>query len=90
MDQDLLVDKAFSHHEARVSSLKTVVKLLDHLPLQPDEGYPGDDVAHVLSRRYMRYQSSLLQILPSVADDGVSTMPTEISSRANKVHIVGG
>ncbi|KAH8118768.1 hypothetical protein DFH11DRAFT_1839273 [Phellopilus nigrolimitatus] len=47
-------------HEANVSALRTVVRLLERLRLQALDVSAGDDATHVVSRRYLRYQNVLL------------------------------
>ncbi|KAL5507799.1 IRA2 [Sanghuangporus vaninii] len=63
-------------HEANVAALRTVVRLLERLRLQPIDVSAGDDAAHVISRRYLRYQTVLLHGLrfdplsePSIDED---------------------
>lgn len=50
-------------HESHVASLRTMVKLLERLRLQPLDSSAGDDATHVISRRYLRYQNVLLHAL---------------------------
>lgn len=47
-------------HESNVSALRAVVRLLERLRLQPIDVSSGDDAAHVVSRRFLRYQTVLL------------------------------
>lgn len=48
-------------HEANVAALRTIVKLLERLRLQPLDSSSGDDATHAVSRRYLRLQNVLLQ-----------------------------
>ncbi len=50
-------------HDTNVASLRTVVRLLERLRLQPLESSSGDDATHVVSRRFVRYQNVLLHAL---------------------------
>ncbi|KAI5118442.1 hypothetical protein M0805_000576 [Coniferiporia weirii] len=47
-------------HESNLAALRTIVRLLERLRLQPLDVSTGDDASHVVSRRYIRYQNVLL------------------------------
>lgn len=44
-----------------LACLRTAVKLLDNLDLQPLEDAFGDDTGHTISRLYIRYSAVLLK-----------------------------
>ena len=56
-------------HDTNVASLRTVVRLLERLRLQPLENSSGDDATHVVSRRFVRYQNVLLHALKNEMSD---------------------
>lgn len=56
-------------HDTNVASLRTVVRLLERLRLQPLENSSGDDATHVVSRRFVRYQNVLLHALKNDSAD---------------------
>ena len=60
--------------EANIAALRTIVRLLERLRLQPMDSSSGDDAAHAVSRRYLRLQNVLLQ--------GLTLDPSETSVRA--------
>ena len=64
-------------HEANVSALRTIVRLLERLRLQPIDVSAGDDASHVISRRYLRYQTVLLHGLrfDPLSEPSVSSLP---------------
>lgn len=55
--------------EANIAALRTMVRLLERLRLQPLDSSSGDDATHAVSRRYLRLQNVLLQ--------GLSLDPSE-------------
>jgi neurofibromin 1 len=61
------------HYELNFASLRTVVKLLERLKLQPiDNGSnDGDDSGHVVSRLFIRYSHVLLRALDICQSDPI-------------------
>lgn len=50
-------------YDWNICILRAVVRLLEHLRLQPLDGFPGDDIPHAVSRRFIQYQGTLLDAL---------------------------
>ncbi|KAL4251095.1 Ras-GAP domain-containing protein [Abortiporus biennis] len=67
-----------AQREVNLATLRTAVKLFDHLQLQPADGVIGEDGAHVVSRLFIRYTNFLLKVWEyarsdiAVQDDSMS------------------
>ncbi|KAF8635007.1 hypothetical protein AX15_000591 [Amanita polypyramis BW_CC] len=75
-------DQITFQSDVNMACLRTAVKLLEQLQLQPAEGESaGEDNAHVVSRLFNRYSGALLHGLDTyynddmANDDGSDTMP---------------
>lgn len=73
--------------------MRAIVQLLDRLKLDAIEAYPGDDIAHVVSRRFSRYQSMLIRAFNYIKigelgeNDNISS--TSSTSNVCNNHILG-
>ncbi|PFH50162.1 hypothetical protein AMATHDRAFT_80979 [Amanita thiersii Skay4041] len=67
--------------DLNMACLRTSVKLLEELHLQPAEGpSPGDDGAHVVSRLFNRYSGALLHGLDTYHQDDLDSMSDSSST----------
>lgn len=57
-------------HELNVSVLKAAVTLFDRLQLEPSDGTTGEDVAHAVSRLFIRYANFLVKTWEITRYDG--------------------
>lgn len=48
-------------NELNICCLRTGVKLMERLQLQPLDGSTGDDSVHVVSRLFVRYSNTLMR-----------------------------
>ncbi|KAH7887502.1 hypothetical protein F5I97DRAFT_2056906 [Phlebopus sp. FC_14] len=91
--QDLsLQDKeAELQRDLNLASLRTVVKLLDRLKLQPIDGsvsHDGDDSGHTISRLFIRYSQTLLRTLDICqSDNTTSDSISDVPSLQKKMHV---
>ncbi|KAG1752509.1 uncharacterized protein EDB91DRAFT_1102988 [Suillus paluster] len=69
-------------YELNTASLRTVVKLLERLKLQPidNNSNDGDDFGHVVSRLFIRYSHVLLRALDICRSDPIVSSRLQISS----------
>ncbi|KAI0737738.1 hypothetical protein C8Q80DRAFT_1276173 [Daedaleopsis nitida] len=69
---------SLAQHELNVSVLKAAVMLFDRLQLEPSDGTTGEDVAHAVSRLFIRYATFLVKTWEitrydgNARDDGIS------------------
>ncbi|KIY51663.1 hypothetical protein FISHEDRAFT_36865 [Fistulina hepatica ATCC 64428] len=72
-----------------LACLRTIVKLLEHLPLRvPDTGGAGDNNAHVIARQFQRYLQMLLRCLDICQIDSPSAdSVSEVGSIQHKMRI---
>ncbi|KAF8638594.1 hypothetical protein AX17_002135 [Amanita inopinata Kibby_2008] len=74
--------------DLNMACLRTAVKLLEQLQLQPAENTsPGDDSVHVVSRLFNRYSGALLHGLDTYHKD--DTAPDDVSD-ITSIHYVSG
>ncbi|KAG6336483.1 hypothetical protein ID866_2597 [Astraeus odoratus] len=78
-------------YDVNTACLKTAVKLLDRLKLQPiDTNVPhdGDDLGHAVSRIFMRYSQVLLRALEICQSDSILEGPVIANSENGVKHCI--